>query len=216
MGVSETLVLYLVAGAAVAGTTWLRESAPNATLRLLLCCLFWPIFLPALLGQEPEVTESESSSDEALLQRRIERAEELLHQELGQLTGVAAQVLNRESDKLEQLKSSLHTIALRLQQMDAALNRQNRVEAQQTEVSVPQLGVPQLSTQSRQANLVRLERLRARTRLELERAVARVEEMSSRVALLRFAASPGGEAQALLDEISGTIDDITEGIRAVA
>jgi hypothetical protein len=71
------------------------------------------------------------------------------------------------------------------------------------------------SLESRRRNIERLQVMRDHTRDELERALLRLEEISSQVMLLRFAEQPETRLASLLKEVAGNVDDLARAVLEV-
>src|SRR5205823_9389981 len=65
-------------------------------------------------------------------------------------------------------------------------------------------------------NIERLQGIRDRTLEDLERIALKLEEMSSRLKLLRFAGCPDADVVQLFKEVADSVEDATEGLLAAA
>lgn len=224
MGALETAIVYAVLGAVVAAALWLQPHNRPRPWSLLLYILCWPLFAPVLFSAEgrAEQRAGEPTQARSSFRDRIAHAEQLLDAKLAQLTGAAGATLHHETGRIRQLQAALNAMATRLADMDAVLTTPEfdeasaRTRLEQRSASATSANDPSVaSLAARLASIQELKQLRERHLVELERALYRIEEMSSRLAVLRFTEGDSRGADALIDEISGTIDDITEAILAV-
>src|SRR5262249_17775781 len=102
MQLRETILFYLLAGAAVAAAAYLSEERKGSPERLfitLTALLFWPLYLPLLLScrrveeKGPEKTSTEPADS---LAAAIAQVDDELNAALSSLDGWAENVLARE------------------------------------------------------------------------------------------------------------------------
>jgi hypothetical protein len=218
MGVLETGIIYGLLGVAVAAALVLRDGAGGLGGRVglfLAGLLFWPLFAPVLLsgGQRPEPRRTgfhaRVRGAEALLLAALERARE------------ASELAAPEVARVRGLTGAVASMEKRVEEMDALLEGPefDEAAARNALMELSRRGVPEedprtRSVQARLRNVERLRAMRQRTLEDLERIVLKVEEMSSRLQLLRFAGQPDAEVVRLFKEIADGVEELTEGILA--
>jgi hypothetical protein len=223
MGVVETILIYAIVGLVVATALILREEVPGpfwGVLRFAGAFVFWPLFAPSLLATSSPVATSPRrlSGFEA----RIAEAEGQLRAALGKLQGAGHGALAPEVARVRTLWGALVAMSTRLGEMDEMLETPefdaHRARRVLQDLETRGHGQEDLRVQSVQARLRNIERLRdmrARAGEDLERALLKIEEMSSQILLLAFAGRPEAEVADLIRDIAQTVDDITEGLLAV-
>src|SRR5688572_19303972 len=186
MGIFETAIFYTLIGAAVAFAAMLVErdrSPARRAATFALTLVFWPVFAPFLLSMRsrPPVQRPEGPLD-----RRIASTEADLIAAMQRIRGVAEAVLAPEIDRVRHLAIALHGMAKRLGEMDRLLETPefsvSRAEALLAELEdkVKDRDDPRLSSvRSRLRNIERLRGMRAKAADDLERALYKMEEMSS-------------------------------------
>ena len=126
MGLWQTGTLYLLIGLVVGAASCLREGAGRdavSFLRAALSAIFWPIFLPLLLGGPPTTGQktAQAPDADAGLDPRVQRAEDSLLLGLSQLDGMAEGLAHPEVARIRELGASLHCMSGRLREMDRLL-----------------------------------------------------------------------------------------------
>src|SRR5262245_26606947 len=123
----QTLVLYLVIGAGVAGAVYLAGPGgrrPGRWFRVATAFPFWPLYLPVLLAAgrarpgDPSVAPPAAPDDLALA---IGQVEAELEAALGSLDGWSEEVLLREKGRLSDLRTAWLAQADRVREMDRVL-----------------------------------------------------------------------------------------------
>jgi hypothetical protein len=220
-----TLLIYAILGLVVAVAMALREPRLGA-LRLLFLftagVAFWPLFAPSLLGGLSAPAPAASVARDAPLDARIHAGEQQLLAALAKVRGVAEGALAPEAARVRDLAASLATMAARLAEIDDTL-RAPELDARILEERLAELVThgrgpddPRvLSMKARLRNVERLRAMRARTHDDLERALLKMEEITSQMLLLKFAGRPESEVAALIGEIEGGVDGIAEAMLAV-
>src|SRR5262249_29665044 len=154
--------------------------------------LCWPFFAPVVLGRvarTPAVTPAGSGESDA----RLQDAQHRLRAAIGSVEGLGDGVLRPHTAQLDTMIRSLDHAQGRLRGMDALL-ASGEFDVTQVAAALQDLRArgyeddePRVrSLLSRRRNIERLQAMRERTRDELERALLRMEEISSQVMLLRF------------------------------
>jgi hypothetical protein len=174
---------------------------------------FWPLFAPVLLagGARPPAPRAgfhaRVQGAEALLLAALERARE------------ASELAAPEVARVRGLTGAVASMEKRVEEMDALLQGPefDEAHARASLAELSRRGVPEddprtRSVQARLRNVERLRAMRQRTLEDLERIVLKVEEMSSRLQLLRFAGKPDAEVVQLFKEIADSVEDLTEGL----
>jgi hypothetical protein len=224
MGIAGTCIIYGVIGLVVAAAMALREIRPSIGWRptaFLTWAIFWPLFAPALLSAASEA--SHSAKDAPDIDPRFRGAEERLLTALSKLGAVSGSVLTPEIERVRALTASLVTMSRRQGELDKLLESPecDTVNGQATLEQLAARGVGDddariQSVRTRMTNIERLRILRDHTQENLERAILKMEEMSSQVLLLRFAESSEAEVVELIREIAENVAGISEGLITVA
>ncbi|MSQ48692.1 MAG: hypothetical protein EXR78_09980 [Deltaproteobacteria bacterium] len=225
MGIVETFMIYLVIGMVVATALWVahgRTLSVSAVFDLLMWALLWPFFAPLLFGQALASDSSRVSSPRGNSERARDTKESRLHetqqrllQAIGRLDGLAEGVIKPQltqidamvrsldvaEHRLQEMEEMLHSHEFDMTQVDAALHDLRSKGYNDEEPRVRSLG-------ARRRNIERLQSMRDRTHDELERALVKLEEISSQVLLLRFADQPETKLASLLKEVAGNVDGL--------
>src|SRR5262249_44303123 len=121
----QTLILYLVVGAGVAGAVYLTQRAGRLPARWVLIApavLFWPLDLPGLLSSSrPGAGGSADGPPRDELTAAISQVDAELGAALGSLDGWAEEVLIREKVRLRDLSAAWLAQARRIREMDRVL-----------------------------------------------------------------------------------------------
>ncbi len=194
MGITQTLLIYGLVGAAVAATMLLqdRDSGPwRRALRFAAGLLFWPAFVPALLAARAD--RGGGGEDEELADARLAAARARLLAVVNTMDGSLGGLLAPEVKRIERLTRALAILGRRVGEMDRLLE------------------VPSIR-QGRTGERLRAMRDQAEERY-LE-ALARMEEMSAAVMLLQLAEGSGEEAVESLRDLAARVEGLTEGMLA--
>ena len=169
----QTLVLYLVIGAGVAGAVYLA-GGPNRWFRVISAVPFWPVYVPVLLtpkrmDHEPSITLPAPRDDLAIA---IARVDSELASALGSLDGWAEDVLARERVRIRDLRSAWLAQAHRIRDMDCLLALPEH--ADEADDLAPTMADDRLrnSRAARRQNVERLRGLRQRAADDLARSLA--------------------------------------------
>jgi hypothetical protein len=216
MGFTETLFLYLVIGAVVGAARAMLDARATLAKRLLSLAVavpFWPLFAPFLMVRP---SAAPASPKDPGLESRIRAGEARLTAALQSLGGIAEDVLAAEVGRVEGLGRALRTMATRAAEMNALLATPefSRERAQRTLSSLDDSPNDPRTTsvRARIANIERLESMRQRTLEALERALLEIEEIGSRMALLRFADRPDEEVVRIVRDIAISVEGVAEGL----
>ncbi len=216
MGVTGTLIIYAVVGLTVAAWTLMarrHRSQWAAAIAAFSAWAFWPVFLPfafARAAPKPMTTAASSRFD-----RRIRDGETRLERALASLEGVAEDLLAPQRAHVATLSDGLRAIARRAEEMERLLatpefdrrRAESLLASTEDEAYAERLG-------KRLENVSRLEGLHRDAVRDLERALLQVEEIGSKMVLLRFVEDPDREALRLLEELALTVEGATEGLAA--
>lgn len=221
MGIVETCILYLLLGTVVAVALVLRAEGKGGGARVVTFVagvIFWPLYAPFLLSPARP-----SGTGTGAVAQPVRAAQERLRAALRQVEGLAAEVLRPEVARLRGLVDAMGKMEARVAEMDALLATPefNRALAseQLEALSRRGLGPEDARVQSVQARLRNMERLvamRERTAADLERVVLQLEEMGSRLQLLKFAGRPDAELVELLQSVAASVEEVTEGLLAAS
>jgi hypothetical protein len=221
MGLGETLVLYLVAGVAVACAVYLSGSDDRGWQRwfqLATAAAFWPLFLPILLSRPerpavPKTTADRATPDE--MAEAIAQVDAELDTALSSLDGWAENVLSREKDRLVELRTALASQAARIREMDTLMARTDMdVDTPAENATVRgSLAIDRRTTseQARRKNVQRLHEVRRRSYDDLMGTLAWIRELVSMIHLAKFTGAPASRAEELVAQIAAAV----EGVSAV-
>jgi hypothetical protein len=210
----QTLVLYLVIGAGVAGAvymTWGSDRGANRWFVVVTAVVFWPLYLPMLLTSGGRLRDATPITTAPLdeLTSGIARVDAELEAALGCLDGWAEDVLAREKDRIRELRSAWLAQAQRIREMDQLLARPEYAAP----ADEPALEAdPRLrsSLLSRRQNVERLGRLRRRAHDDLTRSLAWVREVVSMIHLAKFSGAPAARAEELVAQIAAAVEGLSE------
>ena len=224
MGLAGTAIIYLLLGLVVAAATALGEAHPGAgriAFLFTVGALFWPLFAPSLLGGGRAAAAASGAS--ARGDDRIRAAETDMLAALAKVKGgVAGEAMAPEAAKVRDLASGLRAMAARVVEIEEALRAPGldpaAIDAQLADVAARGGAESDPRAQSLRARLRNVERLRAlrgRTSDDLERALFKMEEITSQMLLLKFAGRPEAEVAELIDGIAGSVEGVTEALFAL-
>ena len=193
----QTLILYAVIGAGVAGAIYLT-GGPDRWFRAATAVPFWPLYLPLLLTtRRADALPTVEPHDE--LSIAISQVNAELNSALESLDDTM-----RGKLRIGDLRAAWMTQARRIREMDRILalpepNAENpaaeRVEA---------------SRHARHQNLERLQQLRRRAADDLLANLASVRELVSRIHLAKFSGAPAARAEELVAQISAVVEGMNE------
>ena len=223
MGIAETLILYLIIGVVVASTMRVVGSRSDRTPSLLGMATWltlWPFFAPTIFGHAVSQSGIQSRPDvRSTPPTRLHAAQNRLLAAIHSLDGLAESVLSPQITQIDVMMQSLNTAENRLGEMEKLLSSQE-FDLSQVDTALGQLHTqgygedePRVrSLYARRRNIERLQTMRDRTCEELERALVRLEEMSSQVLLLRFADQPEARLANLLKDVADNVDDVAGAV----
>lgn len=228
MGLTETLIFYGLVGIAVSVAVYLRHDTSTVgdrSFRVATAVFFWPIFLPLLLAQPkpdtpPPPKSPHDSSDE--ISRAIAQVDAELDAALSSLDGWAEDVLAREKDRIQELRSAWNAQATRIHEMDRLLT-QPEFSSPSPDIAAAAPTPPaasqstdlierrRQSEQARQKNIDRLRQVRRQAYDDLMGTLAWVRELVSMIHLAKFTGAPASRAEELVTQIAAAV----EGVSAV-
>jgi hypothetical protein len=225
MGFLGTVIIYALIGAVVGAAILLgdpRTGSMSSLSLFLLACVFWPVYLPLMLKGAEGARQEESPGPHACttdLDLRIDQSEARLVCALTKLDGVAVEVLEPEVARIRGLAIALRGMAKRLSEMDELLKTPElsleRASELLAELSAGGKAADDARVESVRARIKNIERLGAMKRRsadELERALFKMEEMSSQIVLLKFAGRPEAEVLQMIKEIAASVEGVAEGV----
>jgi hypothetical protein len=233
MGITETSIIYTIIGVVCASAMWLAAPAEHGVFRaarFVLHTVLWPFFAPLLLGRTFDTDRpAQRASPPASVgdDPRVHQAEQRLLEALASLDGVAEDVLGSQMDHVRHLTGSLAAMAGRMGEMDellatdefdearaqAALEAICQREGQSDDKSDDiDTRARRESVGARLRNIRRLKQMRQALSADLERAILKIEEISSQIRLLRFADRPEHEVSGLIQDIAATVEGLSEGL----
>ncbi len=229
MGILETLIIYTLIGMVIA--TAMAISNPQASPLIKLATitshtLFWPFFAPVLLGKpnpNPNTTTHNATPTPQTppwTDTRIRDAERGLLTALSRLDGIAEEIIAPHTESIKSLTRSLAKMDERAREMDELLqspefdpiSAQTALNTLLEHTKNTEKDTRTESIRARIRNINRLQTMRERTRTDIERAVLKMEEMSSQILLLRFADCPETDMANIISDISATVDGLSESL----
>ena len=214
----ETAIFYLLLGATVAVAVFLRERGSGRIalgLQMAAACLFWPLFVPALLapvkGEEAKREESPGAVIEKQdsLAAAIQQVETELDLALDGLDGWAEDVLNSEQHRLEELRLAWKAQADRIRQIDNLLAEPSARLDSLAGVAAEVASARQ-SEKIRQDNIQQLSTLRNRMYEDLVGTLAWVRELVTMIHLAKFSGAPAAQAEELVAQIAAAVQGLSE------
>ena len=214
MSWGQTIIMYAVAGMGVGVAVYLSGVARTAAARWLLALsaiAFWPLYVPFLLAGE-HTTEEPAAEEPAAphadeMATLISQVEAELQVALGSLDGWAEDVLARESDRLNELRSALRTQADRIREMDRLLA--NTQQAAEPLLTLPANERIRSSEEARLTNIKRLKQVRERTYQDLMGTLAWLRELVSMIHLAKFTGAPASRAEELVAQIASVVEGLS-------
>src|SRR5262245_32009300 len=186
MGLTETILFYLLFGGGVAAAVALAQDKGGRGERLFrttTALVFWPLYVPMLLDRPARpaapliAPPSSSSTQQDSFAQAIAQVEAELETALDSLDGWAENVLAGEQDRFAELRAAWRLQADRIRQLDRLLSTSAKEgeEAQEGPVSAMTLGGSgrfQHSEEARRDNLKRLHAVRTRLHDDLTGTLA--------------------------------------------
>jgi hypothetical protein len=212
-----TLVMYLMAGAAVAVAVYLSERVGSPAERwfhVATAVPFWPLYLPLLLAgdsrpalQRPTPVPANAPDDMAAA---IAQVDAELEAALGSLDGWAEDVLAREKGRISELHTAWTVQAARIREMDRLLTLPENAPTDLGLEVGPAGERLRHSQLARRQNLERLRRVRQRAFDDLMGTLAWVRELVSMIHLAKFTGAPAARAEELVAQIAAAVEGLSE------
>jgi hypothetical protein len=215
MGLSETLLFYLVIGLAVAAAVWMANSnrQQERLFRTITAVLFWPLYLPILLSRQqaeaPQPAYPISSSPADELSEMIAEVERELDVVFSGLDGWAEEVLSRERERIDELRTAWNAQAARIREIDAILAKSPQAEPAAGNRAAP-TDAAERSARARRENFLRLQQVRTMAHQDLTTTLARVRELVSLIHLAKYTGAPASRAEQLVVEIAASVEGLSE------
>jgi hypothetical protein len=214
MTLGQLVVLYLLAGAAIAVAVYLTTATRGFAERgfqLVTALLFWPLYLTLLLSRPG----TESGPARAIrsappcdhLAAAIALVDAELEAALHSLDGWAEGVFAREKGRLDELRAAWAAQAQHVRDIDRLLARIGRSDdepddpAASDRVRASRIAVRQ--------NTERLRTVRARSYQGLVETLAWVRELVSMIHLAKFTGAPASRAEELVGRIAAAVEGLS-------
>jgi hypothetical protein len=213
MGLEATCILYLLLGAGVAVAVGIAEGKQRL-FRVVCALFFWPLFVPLLLsGARESANALPSSAPADSLAGAIAQADAELQAALDSLAGWAGHVLEREKERIRELRTAWAVQAERIREMDRLLARPESAPvfllSAEREVSERVLQLER----ARRLNRERLDTLRKQSFDDLMGSLAWVRELASMIHLARFTGEPVARAEELVTRLAAAMEDLSARTR---
>jgi hypothetical protein len=213
MGLTETILFYLLIGVSVAVATWMASTdARQRYFHTATAVLFWPLYLPILLTpndrrQTRAVESPTPPTDE--LSHRIVAVERELDAAFTSLDGWAVDALTCERERIDELRTAWNSQSARIRAMDQLLTNSQVAWSADVEQSTTDDLIGH-SERARRENFAKLHQVRNRAFTDLTTSLARVRELVSLIHLAKFTGAPGSRAEQLVIEIAASVEGLSE------
>jgi hypothetical protein len=223
---AQTLIMYLVAGAAVACAISISELSDSSWhwFRVATALPFWPIYVPILLAKKPDIQPKADAAAALQADEMVTAIKEVDHElemALGSLDGWAEDVLAREKTRIHELRSVWNGQAERIRQIDRLLASPEFADAADALPGANPLRIPgetsssiacrlQSSRAARRQNIERLRSVRRRAYEDLMGTLAWVRELVSMIHLAKFTGAPASRADELVAQIAAAVEGLAE------
>lgn len=223
MGFSSTLLFYLTVGVGVAVAMWLADQSESIVHRcgkFSASVLFWPMFLPLLLGgnndadrtESDEVEPAERSDPEDEMTQAVLQVEAELEAALASLDDWSEGVLSREVGRIEELRLAWRAQAERIRELDRLLAspgfREDSIAT--NDAMQDDAHWIQSTRTTRQENIARLRELRSQLETDLMTTLDWVRELVTMIHLARFSGAPASRAEELVAQIAAAVEGLSE------
>jgi hypothetical protein len=215
MGLSETLLFYVIIGLAVAAAVWMANSdhQHERLFRTITAVLFWPLYLPILLSprhaESPQPAHPIPAPPADELAEMIAEVERELDVVFSGLDGWAEEVLSRERERIDELRTAWNAQAARIREIDAILAKSPQAAPAAGNHAVP-TNAAQRSAWARRENFLRLQQVRTLAHQDLITTLARVRELVSLIHLAKYTGAPASRAEQLVVEIAASVEGLSE------
>ncbi len=220
MGLTESLVFYLLVGIAVSVAVYLAEG-PRGTVRVAFLLgtslLFWPLYLPVLLSMHgnrptdaalPSPQLDEMATAIAQVERELEAA-------LSSLEGWPEAALAREKNRVAELRTALSAQATRVREIDELLSDTKSSDSLDTHsrpadsLDAAALVRWQKSHRAREQNFTRLAAIRRQSHADLMATLAWIRELVSMIHLAKFTGAPASRTEELVAQIEAAVEGVS-------
>lgn len=213
MTLGQLVVLYLLAGCAVAVAVYATLAAPGRAERAFqvgTAVVFWPMYLALLLSRGASRPESLPYSAAAPpgdeLGRSIAQVDAELAAALSSLDGWAEGVLAREKSRLDELRSAWAAQAQHVRDIDRLLTRMPPADDADEPAASERVRASRLAVRQ---NIQRLRQVRQRTYQGLVETLAWVRELVSMIHLAKFTGAPASRAEELVGRIAAAVEGLS-------
>jgi hypothetical protein len=224
MGLTETILFYLLFGVGIATAVALHREGGGRTerlFRIVTAFFFWPLYIPLLLDRPEQPAPSRSPRERSSAATgepyaaNIAQVEAELESALDSLDGWAENVLAREYDRFAELRSAWRQQAERIRQLDRLLASSEGASPNPSMEASPATSVGgnvryRQSEESRRENVERLRAVRARLHDDLMGTLAWVRELVSMIHLAKFTGAPASRAEELVSQIATAVGGLSE------
>lgn len=215
MGLTETMLFYVVIGLAVTAAVWAAGTERPIGQRFFhaaMAVIFWPFYLPILLtpartSEPPQAPSAALPADE--LAAKIAEVERELDAAFSSLDGWAEEALASERDRFVELRAAWNSQANRVREMDALLAG-SHVSAELGDDGDAPIDRIHQSERARRDNFARLHQVRDQAYEDLTASLARVRELVSLIHLAKFTGAPASRAEQLVLEIAASVEGLSE------
>lgn len=214
----ETAIFYALLGAGTAVALWLQGAGADEagrTFRVATAFVFWPLYVPLLLGAavdetaegaRPDLRDAEPRDE---LGQAISQVETELDSALKSLDGWAENVLSAEATRLVELRSAWRAQADRIRELDRLLAQPHSESAAMSSEAAHNDRVRR-SEEVRQENLRRLQSLRGQLHSDFMGTLAWVRELVTMIHLAKFTGAPASRGEELVAQIAAAVEGLTE------
>lgn len=222
MGLTETLIFYLLVGISVAVAVLLRDDEISSSERLFrttTAVVFWPMYVSVLLQKvdkdratAPHNDNPQPESVPDAMGAGISQVEAELDTALTSLSGWAEGVLAREDAGLLELRATWRFQADRIRELDLLLAQPSFVAvAGDDNQSTGKPGhILRKTEDARRENLERLKSIRSQMHDDLMGTLAWVRELVTMIHLAKFTGAPASRAEELVSQIAAAIEGLSE------
>jgi hypothetical protein len=225
MGISTTILFYLLFGAGVSGALALSGesgSRGGRAFQVITALVFWPLYVPGILWRRgtqgtsefPDRPEEQADA----LAAAIFQVERELDAATQSLDGWAEDVLLLEQDRFSELRAAWRTQADRIRDLDHLL-KQSEFSGSDRPVDVAGNEVDsgnealRLSAQARMENIRKLHDVRNKLANDLAGTLAWVRELVTMIHLAKFTGAPPSRADELVTQIAAAVEGLSEATR---
>ncbi|PYP87206.1 MAG: hypothetical protein DMF61_11245 [Blastocatellia bacterium AA13] len=209
MGLSETVIIYLIIGGGVAMALVIRANTSGFHLVYLSAVglIFWPIMVPTLFERSGSSGSTTTAPVISPIARRISELEAELKMVMAKTDGWAERVLATETEKITSLVAAMRGQAARVEEMERLLRAIEREPSKNSHGSAPVVSLD--GERSRRKNVELLRRLRDKSESGLWTSITKIEDLISMIYVARFAGASRSEVDRMLAEISATVESIS-------